>query len=333
MLYSLKDITLIPAIVSDINSRSECNPFYGNHLPIFSAPMSQIIDEKNWEEFDSNGVNTIIPRNIDIETRLNLCHKTFSAFSLDEFETYFCADYLLGKSYVLIDVANGHMKKVLDLCAKAKELHGDEIVIMAGNVANSATYNEYSMAGVDYCRLGIAGGSQCTTGNTGIYCPMASLIKDVARIKRDILALKAANNLHPRYKSIPKIVADGGFESHGDIIKALALGADYVMLGKIFAMTFEACADVKIDKNNLVWREYYGMSTKRAQKEFGKEGIKTEEGISSWVPVQYILKNWTAEFADYLKSAMSYTGHRTLEEFIGNVQYDILSPTAIRTFK
>jgi hypothetical protein len=80
-------------------------------------------------------------------------------------------------------------------------------------------------------------------------------------------------------------------------------------------------------------REYYGMSTKRAQKEFGKEGNKTEEGIASHVVVEYTLSDWTTRFTDYLRSAMSYTNAKNLNRFIGKVEYGILSPTAIRTFK
>jgi hypothetical protein len=157
----------------------------------------------------------------------------------------------------------------------------------------------------------------------------------------------------------PKIVADGGFNTFGDIIKALALGADYVMCGKIFAKTIEACGEIKTQIRPMnydvlkdgpfnewirtqdisgiklleCYREYYGMSTKRAQIEFGKEGVKTEEGIASVIRIEYSLKDWTQRFTDYLRSAMSYTNAKNLNRFIGKVEYGILSPTAIRTFK
>lgn len=363
MLYSLQDITLIPAVVSEISSRSECNPYYDNKLPLFTAPMSQIIDENNWEVFDNQGINTIIPRNIDLEKRLELCIKTFCAFSLDEFEEYFFtvpedSDELFKDThYVLIDVANGHMKRLLDACKKAKEIWNDSLVLMAGNVAHPNTYYEYAKAGIDLCRISIGSGSQCTTANTGIYYPMASLIENTIGQKRSIK--REIESGFEEFRSLPKIVADGGFKSFSDIIKALALGADYIMCGKIFAQTVEACGEILTrikplnydilkdgpfnewirtqDINRIKFlechREYYGMSTKRAQKEFGKEGNKTEEGVSSLIKIEYTLEDWITRFTDYLKSAMSYTNHKDLSTFIGGVQYDILSPTAIRTFK
>lgn len=342
MLYSLQDITLIPAVISNVNSRRECNPHdYFGMLPLFAAPMSSVIDNKNWKTFHDNKINTIIPRNIDLEIRLKLCYNqlTFVAFSLEEFEMHFCVK-IPSRAYVLIDVANGHMRKILDLCKEAKNVNGDKLVIMAGNVANPQTYIDYAFAGIDYCRMSIGSGSQCTTANTGIYYPMGSLIIDTVKVKREY-----QNDKHYTDEEAselikwPKIVADGGFNTFGDIIKALALGADYVMLGRVFAKCEEACGQMidfpNYDEEETVskYREYYGMSTKRAQKEFGKEGNKTEEGIASLIKIEYTLSDWTTRFTDYLRSAMSYTGHRSLDRFIGKVQFDILSPTAIRTFK
>ena len=360
MLYSLQDITLVPAAVSEISSRSQCNPHADDFgmLPLFVAPMSSVIDDKNWRIFHDHKINTIIPRNIDLETRLKLSHNqlTFVAFSLNEFETYFCKE-ISYKAHVLIDVANGHMKKLIDLCKKAKEINGDNLIIMTGNVANPETYIEYAHAGIDYCRMSIGSGSQCTTANTGIFYSMASLLIETNRYKESV---KAWFN-HPDcpYKSVPKIIADGGFNTFGDIIKALALGADYVMCGKIFAKSVEGCGEIKMRIKPLdydilkdgpfnewirtqdiseirfleCYREYYGMSTKRAQREFGKEGTKTEEGIQSYIKIEYYLSDWVCRFIDYLCSAMSYTNSFNLSDFIGKVEYQILSPTAIRTFK
>ena len=357
-MYSLQDITLIPAAISEISSRSECNPYYtDNKLPLFVAPMSQILDENNWETFNKY-VNTIIPRNILLETRLELSTKTFVALSLDEFQNRFCFEQELSEThYILVDVANGHMQKLIEACTLAKIFCGDKLVLMAGNVANPATYYEYAKAGIDYIRMSIGSGSQCTTANTGIFYPMASLITNTSHHRERVI--DAINCGSTEYKSVPMIVADGGFNTHGDIIKALALGADYVMCGKIFAKSVEGCGEIKSQIKPLnydilkdgpfnewirtqdvsrikfleCYREYYGMSTKRAQIEFGKEGIKTEEGIASVIRIEYSLEDWTQRFTDYLKSAMSYTNHKGLETFVGGVLWGILSPTAIRTFK
>ena len=251
------------------------------------------------------------------------------------------------------------MKKLIDLCAYAKNRFGNKIIIMAGNVANSLVYYDYAHAGIDYIRLSIGSGSACTTAaNAAIYTPMASLIDECVSIKKNVERDRC------NYKSIPKIIADGGFNNYDDIIKALALGADYVMCGKIFAQCEEACGEklqkflysdgaykylnyydaikakayidkansfsnalsAKIDINktsepypvtafNEIYRNYYGMSTKKAQKEMGKENLHTSEGIEKMVTVEYSLLGWIDNFIDYLRSAMSYCNVTTLDAF------------------
>lgn len=131
-----------------------------------------------------------------------------------------------------------------------------------------------------------------------------------------------------------KIVADGGFSNFDQINKALALGADFVMLGKIFAKAEEACGEIldfpnyDEEETSSRYREYYGMSTKRAQVEFGKKGNKTAEGISTLVQIDYTIAGWVDNFKHYLQSAMSYTDCVTLDEFKTKVQYSTITPNA-----
>ena len=88
----------------------------------------------------------------------------------------------------------------------------------------------------------------CTTSaNSSIHYPMVSLLQEIVRNKKYIISCIKHDKevkIEPPYKSIPKIIADGGFSNFDQIIKALAIGADYVMLGKIFAMSVEACGDI-----------------------------------------------------------------------------------------
>lgn len=169
MLLSFNDICLIPAIVSEIEHRSECNPYLDNGmLPLFTAPMSSVIDENNWQVFKENKINTIIPRSVDWETRLDLSDKTFIAVSLSEFERLIDFYHPIQTIYICVDIANGHMKKLLDLCKQAKEKFGNYISIMAGNIANPDIYYEYAKAGIDYVRCGIGGGSACFVAGTKV---------------------------------------------------------------------------------------------------------------------------------------------------------------------
>ncbi|MBQ0113701.1 MAG: IMP dehydrogenase [Bacteroidales bacterium] len=294
---------------------------------------------------------------------------TFVAFGLEEFKTFIDSlsthDFENDEiHYICIDIANGHMKSLIDLCQNAKERFGYHVCIMTGNIANPETYVEYAKAGIDFCRCNIGSGAMCITAcNSAVYYPTASLIKEVAdqrwNIEQCILASRKMGFDSCPYKSVPYIIADGGFDNYDKIIKALALGADYVMIGNLFAQCYEACAPIDIitcvnpeiylqnnpiSGKNLKWiynnqrecfearsRVYYGMSTKRAQLETGNTILKTSEGIERVIPVTYTLAGWTENFIHYLRSAMSYTDSRTLQEF-KNAQYCIISQASYNAF-
>ena len=331
--YDLNDFTLIPAEISEIESRSESNPYLeSGMLPLFVAPMGAVIDGENWKVFNNNKICTVIPRTVPFEARMELCEHTFVSLSLSEFEEFIEHNAILFiDHYICVDLAQGAMKKLIDLCAKGKEKFGKRLVIMTGNIANPKTYYHYAKVGIDYVRVSVGSGAACVTAcNTAIYYPMGSLIEEISEIKKEVSRYPGI------YKSTPKIIADGGFNSFDRIIKALYLGADYVMIGKIFAECEEACGDIytmhkahtdwsseerkylKYDEDNgyyLNLRYYYGMSTKHAQKLTGRKVLHTSEGISDYVIVNKTLPQWCENFTDYLKSAMSYANARTLDEF------------------
>lgn len=317
-LLGLHDVTIVPAVTSRIVSRKECNPFVKDGLlPLVTAPMDTVINEHNWETFAEKGVLTVIPRTVDINIRLGLMDKTFVGMSLTEFIKHFCtkesSEELKAlftanntRMHVCIDIANGHMQQLLDIVKLAKESLGETIVIMTGNIANPGAYVYYALAGVDYVRVGIGTGSRCTTSaNTGVHFPLASLLDNINTIR-----------INSRLPFYPKVIADGGFSNYDDIIKALALGADLVMLGRLFAQTEEACGRIaECSTDKVKFREYRGMSTKDVQKLLGKESLRTSEGISGVVEVKGSLSSFLENFKDYLTSAMSYCNSYSLEEF------------------
>lgn len=248
--YSYKDVTILPSIISNIEHRSSCNPYYDNGLlPLFTSPMDTVVGEENFSSFYNESIVPILPRTVDVNKRLkNSTDGKWSAYSLSEFERLFCNGLNVIQSdsiFALIDVANGHMSKILDVSRRAKNLYGDKITIMAGNIANPQTYIQYAEAGIDYCRCGIGGGNCCITATQlGIFCPMATLISDIYNIKKFLLSQGK--------KKLPKIVADGGVRNYDDIIKALALGADYVMCGSIFSKMMESSANKFLGKDSKV---------------------------------------------------------------------------------
>lgn len=330
-MSSLDNYEILPAPVTHIRHRSECIPYYdafysdeqggwclaGAHLPIFVAPMASVINEYNYLKFDENGLNPIVPRTVPLHKRFEILKQSiWVAMGLDEFKA-FCAsqDKLEQEIYICVDVANGHMQELIDVCADAKTKFGSNLILMTGNIANHQTYFEYAKAGIDYIRCGIGGGSVCSTAYlSGIHCSADQLLAMLVLDKYDV-----TRNLGD-YKSVPKIVMDGGINSIRQIIIALAMGADYVMCGQLFAQCEEACSkEVIID--GIRHREYYGMSTQRAQKEMGNTKLKHSEGVEKFVPIKYHLNEWVGEFTSTICSTMAYCDRTLLTDFVGNVKF------------
>lgn len=340
--YSYQDLTIIPEVITDINSRSECKPFVSNinvdhngMLPIFASPMSTITNENNIDIWKRNKIMPIVPRNIPGDIRCQLLHQNeWVALSLNEFKDYFidnAVQVIPNNTYrVCVDLANGHMKSLYDTINTAKELsrnYNYTLIIMTGNIANPETYNWIAQnAEVDYIRLSIGSGANCITSTqTSIHYPIATLIDECYQIKKainktgeweikhvlnkkdkDAPYYKYNNGNAFGYKSRPMIVADGGVRGYADVIKALGLGADYVMIGSLFTGLLESAAPLNIECYNShykysfkddgtvndgvndilnIWgdnteeekrnfihdmkeitKESYGMSTKKAQK-------------------------------------------------------------------
>lgn len=324
--FDFKDICLVPETISEIDSRQEIDTFTPEYyLPIMVSPMDTVVNESNYKNFEDNGMMVCLPRGVKLNQTKS---RVFTSLSLDEFES-FVEDYIVGifpkeRTYILVDIANGHMRKLYNLVEKFMSHRRPDLEheIMIGNIANPSTYNEYAKLGVDYVRVGIGGGSGClTSANTGVHFPMASLIDDCYQHK-----------VSKGYTT--KIVADGGFRNYDDIIKAIALGADYVMLGGVLNKTLESCGNnylfkrIKISQSlaNYIWynskflkkhlyKSFRGMSTKEVQKKWGKEVLRTSEGISKFNKIEYTTFQWVNNFNDYLSTAMSYTNSINLEEF------------------
>lgn len=185
-----------------------------------------------------------------------------------------------------------------------------------------------------------------TTVQTGVGFPMASLIKQCYDVKKNMNFPKT------------KIVADGGFKNYSDVIKALGLGADYVMLGSIFNKALESSGETvyytnytpasiktkvlidqysdeakrRLNSYSPLFKTFRGMSTKEVQKAWGKDDIKTSEGVIRENKVEYTLDGWIENFDAYLRSAMSYCGKKELHEFIGGVNFNFITNNAFERF-
>ena len=301
IMVSLDEISIIPEITTEVESRSEVVPYYGDKLPIFVAPMTCIIDSSNIELFNNSKVTPILPRG----NKWNKNTDYWIALSLKEFEEHLNKRTLPKK--VLIDVANGHMTKIYALAERCKEKM-PEVQLMVGNIANPYIYKTCCDLGIDYVRVGIGGGSACSTSAlTGVHASLPWLLSKINKIKLT-------------YDNPTKVIADGGINTIDKAIKCLALGADYVMMGKLFAQCEEACGKT-YDINGCMMRDYYGMASVRGAKDLGKKVTElTAEGIGKLVPVTNTLNNLTNRIEASLRSAMSYCNAPSLAFFIGGPQ-------------
>ena len=242
--YGYGDVCIIDAITSSIESRSKCNTRKDGMLPIFTAPMSSLVSEKNYSLFQDNGIIPMIPRNIDINKRNEFVKQgIWVSYSLSEFRNFISENESVNEgTKICIDLAKGNLDTIFVLAKEAKDKYGDNIILMSGNIANPETYKEYCRAGIDYCRLNIGAGSVCTSSTqTAIHNGVATLINETYKQKAIIDTYIQSG--YKTYKCLTKIVADGGIRNYDDVIKALALGADYVMIGGVLASLIESCAE------------------------------------------------------------------------------------------
>jgi len=195
---------------------------------------------------------------------------------------------------VTIDVAHGHHTKVASLIQELKYQGYPRVI--AGNVATAAGYQFLMDAGADAIKVGIGPGSVCTTREvTGVGVPQLTAIMDCVE------AQQAWNG--------PPIIADGGIKNSGDIVKALAAGADMVMLGSLLAGTNEAPGEVRVDPQGNRWHPYRGQSI------FGVNETKyTPEGIEGWVKNKGSVSDVLRKLSGGIRSGLSYVGANNIAE-------------------
>lgn len=184
--YSYNDIAVMPAKISTIKHRKETNPYYfDGMLPIFTAPMSSIVNEDNISTYLLNHINVVIPRNINIKERIRWMveFNCFAAMSMQEARKYLLETPTVIKAnkkmHLCIDVANGHMQSLYDLVKELKARYKN-LVIMTGNIANPETIEYAINAGVDYIRIGIGTGAGCFIDGTKIKTKLG--IKPIEQI-------------------------------------------------------------------------------------------------------------------------------------------------------
>lgn len=285
-------------------------------LPIISSNMDTITESKMANFMSQKGAIGALHRFMSIEDNINefkRCKdKVFVSIGCNEAELE-RAEALrdAGATYFCIDVAHAHAKYVGTTLKKLRQVLSHEC-IMAGNVATYAGADYLASCGADIIKAGIGGGSVCSTRiKTGFGIPMLTCIQDCSRTDRSI-------------------VADGGLRTPGDIVKALAFGADFVMIGGMLAGTEATPGDPTVGEHGLHVKLYRGMASREAQQDFmGKmHEWKTAEGVATSVPYREDQDEIIADIIGGIRSGLTYAGAESVKELQRKLDYVIVSPAS-----
>jgi IMP dehydrogenase len=314
------DVLLVPAYnhhesrrVVDISSTDRLGKLTLK-LPIMSSNMDTITEYEMANFMHSKGGAGVLHRFLTIENNI----KQFKACSGLAFVSIGCTSAELeraealrdsGADYFCVDVAHAHAKYVGKTLKSLRQLLGDRC-IMAGNVATYAGADYLASCGADIIKAGIGGGSVCSTRiKTGFGIPMLTCIQDCARTDRSI-------------------VADGGIRTSGDIVKALAFGADFVMIGGMLAGTESTPGKVVTNKDGSKIKYYRGMASREAQEDFlgQMHEWKTAEGVSTEVPYRENQEGIIGDIIGGLRSGLTYAGADSISELQRKLNYVLVTP-------
>ncbi len=314
---SYNDVLLVPQY-SDIKSRKEVDVSsqLGQlrfNLPIIASPMDTISEGPMASAMSTLGGLSIIHRYNTPTQQSEIIKNVTSTMPLATVGGAIgtSGDYLeratalikAGAKVLCIDVAHGHHILMKTALRSLRVTFGTKVHIMAGNVATLEGYNDLVDWGADSVRCNIGGGSICSTRvQTGHGVPGFHTIVDCARSDRNV-----------------PIIADGGIRNSGDIVKALAAGADFVMLGSLLSGTDETPGDI-INTRKGKFKAYRGMASKDAQVEWrGKTA--SLEGIATTVPCKGPVGDVLAELERGIRSGLSYSGARTIPELQAKARF------------
>ena len=302
------DVLLIPQY-SDIKSRkevdisSDLDEDLTFDLPIISSPMDTVTESEMAYAISKMGGLGIIHRYNSIEEQAGMVAEVVGAgvevvgAAIGVSDDYFERAQTLvenGAKVICVDVAHGHHVLMKNALGTLRQAFDDNVHIMAGNVATLEGINALADWGAQSIRCNIGGGSICSTRiQTGHGLPGLQTIFDCADTHHDVA-----------------IIADGGIRTSGDIVKALAAGADFVMLGSLLAGTLQSPGDIVTTPEGLKKR-YRGMASKDAQMDW-RGRYSSNEGVSTFIKYKGEVKDVLQDLRGGIVSGFSYSGARNL---------------------
>jgi IMP dehydrogenase len=310
--------------------------------PLVSAPMDTVTESALAIALADFGGIGIIHRNLTIEDQANEVRKVketghlvgAAVGSSPGYEERVNALVEAGVDVIVIDSAHGHTSFVIDAIRYIKDLHTVDVI--AGNIATGDAAAALIDAGADALRVGMGPGAICTTRIvSGMGVPQLTAIQDTSAVARRA--------------GVP-IIADGGINYSGDIVKALAAGASTVMMGRLFAATQESPGTVmQVSRNNVparfksiindaetyLFKTYRGMGSLGAMqkgkeissedefhgKDFNMKGVLVAEGVEGLIPCSGTLNDAAEIMLEGVRSGFYYVGARTIEELWNSAEF------------
>ncbi len=288
-------------------------------LPVMTANMDTVTEAAMANFIGSRGGIGVLHRFMSIDDNVRI----FKACEFPAFVSIGCGTADLERAEALhqagadkfcIDVAHAHAKYVGRTLKEARDLLGKDACIMVGNVATYAGADYLASCGADVIKVGIGGGSVCTTRiKTGFGVPNLTAIRECARVDRSI-------------------VADGGIRTPGDIVKALAFGADFVMVGSMLAGTRptpgEVFEEAQADGSTRRFKRYRGMASREVADDYhgGLTEWKTAEGVATEVGYREDEEHIVADIIGGLRSGLTYGGAATIQELQRKLDYVRVTP-------
>lgn len=292
-------------------------------LPIFAAPMDTVISRETAIILANKGISPILHRYTSHEQQVRDYKEINTALFVDAAPVgasigtgSMCLNqalalYEAGCRLFCVDVAHGHHEAAIRVVSYLRHLY-DDLFIIAGNVATLEGFDALADAGANAVRVGIGGGSVCSTRIvTGHGLPTFQSVVDCSNSDRDCY-----------------IIADGGIRTSGDIVKSLAAGADFVMLGSMLAGKKESPGETKV-VDGVTYKNFRGMASKNAQLDWrGK--VSVSEGVDSWRPVSSGLDDCVDDIVAGVRSGLSYSGCDNLGDFYAMSEFVKISQSSVR---
>tara|TARA_A100000164_G_scaffold379278_1_gene423116 strand:- start:623 stop:1702 length:1080 start_codon:yes stop_codon:yes gene_type:complete len=321
------DVLLLPRYSKVLPSETDISTNLTKNIklksPFLSSAMDTVTESKMAIAIANAGGIGIIHRNLKIREQClevkkvkkrNLIVGAAVGTNSEDLDR---AKFLIrsGVDLLVIDTAHGHSEKVLKILSKLKK-NDYKIPVCVGNIATGEAAKKLFNSGADIIKVGIGPGSICTTRMVaGIGVPQITAVREVSRVLKN--------------KNI-KIISDGGIKFSGDIAKAIAAGADAIMMGSIFAGTEESPGK-KFKIKNKFYKRYRGMgsigamsagsSNRYFQKNFKDKSKFVPEGVDGRVEYKGNVSKIIYQLQGGLRSSMGYIGAKKLNDIKKNAKF------------